>query len=168
MSLNINTALYRANGVDINNAQAVASQILKSAQSNQQPQVQAIDYSKFNRAALGIDLYSSRTNVDLQKQIALTQAGLYAQAINVAKLNSQAAMNLYSATTVQKNVELTQSVQTTELNPPPKVEQQSNIVQLFNISDKNSHSSNGFNPFKANEEEVEKGENGENNVNIFA
>ena len=168
MSLNINTALYRANGVDINNAQTVATQILKSAQTNQQPQVQAIDYSKFNRATLGIDLYSSRTNVDLQKQIALTQAGLYAQAINVAKLNSQAAMNLYSATTVQKNVELTQSVQTTELNPPPKVEQQPNIVQLFNISDKNSHSSNGFNPFKTSEEEVEKSENGENSISLFA
>ena len=146
---------------------AVANQILKNAQTNQQPQVQAIDYSKFNRSTLGIDLYSSRTNVDLQKQIAMTQAGLYAQAINIAKLNSQAAMNLYSAATVQKNVELTQSIQTTELNPPPKVEQQSKAVQLFNISDKNSHSSNGFNPFKTNEEEVEKGENGDNIISLF-
>ena len=168
MSLNINTALYRANGVDINNAQNVANQILKNAQSNQQPQVQAIDYSKFNRATLGIDLYSSRTNVDLQKQIAMTQAGLYAQAVNIAKLNSQAAANLYSAARVQKNVELTQSVQTTELTNPPKVEQQSNIVQLFNISDKNSHSSNGFNPFSSDEEEKENRENGDNSFSLFA
>jgi len=168
MSLNLNTALYRASGIDVNNVASVSGQILNNAQANSQIQVQAIDYSKFNRANLGIDLYSSRTNVDLQKQVALTQAGLYAQAIDVAKLNTQAAMNLYSASTVQKNVELTQSVQAVELNPPPKVEQQANIVQLFNISDKNSNSSNGFNPFKTDEEETDNQEKNEKVINLFA
>ena len=154
MSLNLNTALYYSKGVDLNNVNAVSAQILKSAQQKStEPTVQAIDYSKFNRATLGIDLYSSRTNVDLQKQIALTQAGLYAQAVNIAKLNSQAAMNLYSAATVQKNVELTQSIQQTELIAPRKLEQQSNIIELFNIADKNSKSSNSFNPFNQDNEE---------------
>ncbi|MBQ8848274.1 MAG: hypothetical protein IJ003_04950 [Candidatus Gastranaerophilales bacterium] len=169
MSLDLNTALYRASGVDVNSVAATSSQILKSAGQNHTPQVQAIDYSKFNRATLGVDLYSARTNVELQKQIALTQAGLYAQAIDVANLNAKAAANLYSAATVQKNVELTQSIQATELNPAPKVERQANIVQLFNISDKNSNSSNAqsFNPFSTNEEKSEE-QKESNSFNLFA
>ena len=99
--LNVNSAIYSAQGVDVNNVAKVSSQIL--AESAKTPTVQAIDYSKFNRATLGIDLYSSRTNSDLQKQIAMTQAGLYAKAINVAKLNSAAAASLYSANAVAKN-----------------------------------------------------------------
>ena len=83
--LNVNSAIYSSAGVDVNSVAKVSSQILKEASANNQPTVQAIDYSKFNRATLGIDLYSSRTSADLQKQIALTQAGLYAQAIDVAK-----------------------------------------------------------------------------------
>ena len=153
MGLEIGTALYRSNGIDIANMANVANKILTNTQQQNQPTVQAIDYSKFNRVALGIDLYSSRTNVDLQKQIAIQQAGLYMQAIDVAKLNSQAAANLYSATTVQKNVELTQSIQQTELIAPRKLEQQSNIIELFNIADKNSKSSNSFNPFNQDNEE---------------
>ena len=153
--LNLNTTLYSSQGVDINNVANVSSQILNSARNQQvqiQPQVQNIDYSKFNRATLGVDLYSSRTSPDLQKQISLIQAGLYTQAVNVAKLNSQAALNLYSASTVQKNVEKTQSIQSSELTPVKIVEALPNTVELFNITDKNSNSSNGFNPFKANDE----------------
>ena len=115
--LNVNSAIYSRQGIDVNNVNKIASQIVKEA-SNNQPTVQAIDYSKFNRATLGIDLYSSRTSADLQKQIAMTQAGLYAQAVDVAKLNSAAAANLYSASTVQKNVEMAQSVQAQELIAP--------------------------------------------------
>lgn len=149
--LNVNTALYSAQGVDIANVQNVSNQILNSAKAQTQNEVKAIDYSKFNRAVLGIDLYSSRTNSDLQKQISLMQAGLYAKSVNVAKLNSQAAANLYSASTVQNNVEKAQSIQTNEINRPAEIEALPNNVQLFNISDKNSNSSNGFNPFRADE-----------------
>ena len=154
--LNVNSAIYSSAGIDVNSAAKVSSQILKEASANAQPTVQAIDYSKFNRATLGIDLYSSRTNVDLQKQIALTQAGLYAQAVNVAQLNSAAAASLYSASNVQKNVELTQSAQAYELTSPNKLETETNNIQVFNTSDKNANSSNSFNPFKADEEKQNK------------
>jgi len=159
MSVNLNTALYSMNGVDSASVAKVSSEILKSAQQNSQTQVVGLDYSKFNRASLGIDLYSSRTNPELQKQIALTQAGLYAQAINVAKLNSQAAANLYSANTVQKNVELTQSILVQELTAPQQLEKVDNTIKLFNIADKHSNSSNGFNPFAGETEEKEKEQN---------
>ncbi len=167
MSLNLNTALYGMNGVDVNSANRVAKEILNT-ESKTQPTVQYIDYSKFNRASLGIDLYSSRTNVDLQKQIALTQAGLYAKAVDVAQLNSSAAANLYSARTVQKNVELTQSVaQGADLTAPKQLEPNRNVIELFNITDKNSNSSNGFNPFQAGEE-VSREEKKEADINLFA
>lgn len=166
--LNVNTTLYSAQGVDVNSVAKVASQILKEGHSNAQPQVQAIDYSKFNRATLGIDLYSSRTNPEIQKQVALTQAGLYAQAVDVARLNAQAAANLYSAATVQKNVEMTQSTIATDLLAPNKIEDTSRRVQLFNISDKNSNSSNGFNPFSADEESSTKEESEKDTFNLFA
>lgn len=165
--LNVNTAIYSAQGIDVNNVAKVASQILKEGQANAQPQVQAIDYSKFNRASLGIDLYSSRTNSQLQKQIAMTQAGLYAQAVNVAQLNSAAAASLYSASKVAKNVELTQSTQISEFTSPKQLEVETSKIQLFNISDKNSNSSNGFNPFKADEESSNK-EESEKDFNLFA
>lgn len=168
MNVNLNNAIYAKQGIDINNVDKASAQILKSAADNQ-PKVQSIDYSKFNRAALGIDLYSSRTNVELQKQIALTQAGLYAQAINVAKLNSSAAANLYSANTVQRNVELTQStIANNELAPVKKLEQNSNTIELLNVADKNSNSSNGFNPFKSSDEKSAKGEKEAELNNLFA
>ena len=167
MSLNLNTALYGMNGVDVNSVNRVAKDILNSG-TKSQPEIQAIDYSKFNRSTLGVDLYSSRTNVDLQKQIAMTQAGLYAKAVDIAKLNSSAAANLYSAQTVQKNVELTQSIALgDELKAPRQLEANRNVIQLFNITDKNSNASNGFNPFEASEE-VSREEKKETDINLFA
>lgn len=166
--LNVNTAIYSAQGIDVNNVAKVSSQILKEASANKEPQVQAIDYSKFNRATLGIDLYSSRTNVDLQKQIAMTQAGLYTQAVNVAQLNSAAAASLYSANTVAKNVELTQSIQALELAAPQKIAEETSKIQLFNITDKNSRSSNGFNPFNADEEGLNQEESEKDIISLFA
>ena len=166
--LNVNTAIYSAQGIDVNNVAKVSNQILKEASANKEPQVQAIDYSKFNRATLGIDLYSSRTNVDLQKQIAMTQAGLYAQAVNVAQLNSAAAASLYSANNVAKNVELAQSIQAQELIAPQRVVEETSKIQLFNIADKNSRSSNGFNPFNADEEGLNQEESEKDNYSLFA
>ena len=166
MSLNLNTALYGLNGVDVNSVNKVAKDILASS-AKAEPTVQSIDYSKFNRATLGVDLYSSRTNVDLQKQIAMIQAGLYAKAVDVAMLNSSAAQSLYSAQKVQKNVELTQSVaQGADLAAPKQMEANRNVIELFNITDKNSNSSNGFNPFQTSEE-VSREEKKETDINLF-
>ena len=157
MTLNVNTALYHLQGVDTASVAKVSGEILKSAQAkSNQPQISGLDYSKFNRATLGLDLYSNRTSVELQKQVSLIQAGLYTQAVDVAKLNSSAAMNLYSASTVQKQVELTQSISQTELTSPRKLEEPDTSIRLFNISDKHSNASNGFNPFAAGEETKEE------------
>ena len=158
MSVNFNSNyLYSLNGIDSASVASVSSQILKNASAN--AQVKSIDYSKFNRATLGVDLYSNRTNVEVQKQISMMNAGLYAKAVNVAKLNASAAANLYSANQVQKQVELTQSTSANETLAPRATEDNDLGVKLFNIADKHSSSSNGFNPFAAGKEkENEKGE----------
>ena len=170
MSLNLNSVLYSANGVDSANVLNVANRILNKQSAQVQPSVnvQGINYSKFTRATLGVDLYSSRTNVDLQRQIALTQAGLYQQSVDVAQLNAQAAANLYSASTVQRNVGLTQSVESKDsLTPVQKIETQANVIQTLNIQDKNSNSSNGFNPFASAEESTtQKADN--DTLSLFA
>ncbi|MBE7708279.1 MAG: hypothetical protein E7Z88_06200 [Cyanobacteria bacterium SIG27] len=165
--LNVNSAIYSANGVDVNNVAKVASQILETS-SKSEPKVQAIDYSKFNRATLGIDLYSSRTNSDLQRQIALTQAGLYAKAVDIAQLNSAAAASLYSANQVAKNVEMAQSVQAQEIIAPKQLSQEISNIQVFESSDKNSNSSNSFNPFNANDENGHQEESEKDLFNLFA
>ncbi len=170
MSLNLNNVLYGASGVDSSSVLSVANKILNGQKAQEQNQkqinVQNIDYSKFNRAALGVDLYSSRTNVELQKQIATTQAGLYQKSVDVAKLNAQAAMNLYSALTVQKNVALAQSVDAKDsLTPVQKFEAPQQVVQTLNINDKNSNSQNGFNPFAQAED---KKAAAESEISLFA
>ena len=167
MSLNLNNVLYSSNGVDSASVSSVANKILKAGNAQaKQVNVQGVDYSKFNRATLGVDLYSSRTNVDLQRQIAMTQAGLYAQSVNVAKLNSQAAASLYGASKVQKNVELTQSIESKDsLTPVQKFETTRNIIKTFNTQDKNSNSSNGFNPFASSEDKTTQAEK---ETSIFA
>ncbi len=156
MAVDINTALYNVKGIDSQSVAKVAGDILNNAKTNAQPQVVGLDYSKFNRATLGLDLYSKRTGVELQKQVAMIQAGLYAQSVNVAKLNSNAAANLYSAVAVQKQVELTQSTAQVELTSPSKLEELDNSIKMFNITDKNANAKNSFNPFSAGKDSQEE------------
>lgn len=166
--LDLSTNLYARYGVDVDNISKVTQGILNSSQNTvKDVQVQSIDYSKFNRQTLGVDLYSSKTDVDLQKQIALTQAGLYAKSINVAQLNSAAAQSLYSANNVQRNVELAQSVSTNEIQPDSETKELKSPIKTFKTSDE-GNSSPKENPFLMQESnsDNEDGETGE--VNIFA
>ncbi|MBR1616847.1 hypothetical protein IJ670_01715 [bacterium] len=157
--MNLNTNLYNLNGVDVASVNKVTGQILKNAQNNTENKVnvEAIDYSKFNRKTLGIDLYSSRTSTDVQKQIAMLHAGLYAKNIDVTQMNSYAAAALYGAAATNKGSELASDY---ELASPKKIEEDNKrLVEFFNIQDGNSNSSNGYNPFMRTESSDEtKGE----------
>ncbi len=157
MALEVNKTLYNLQGIDTTTVAKTSGEIFKNAQrKNVQPQVIGIDYSKFNRATLGLDLYSNRTSVELQKQVSMLQAGLYSQAVDVSKLNSTAAMNLYSANAVQKQVELAQSIAQIELASPRNLEKGNKTISVFSITDKNSNSTNGNNPFAANKDSQEE------------
>lgn len=106
MSIN-GLTVNRYNGIDINNVQKVTSDILTSLE-NKTVDVSKVDLTKFTRAKQGVDLYSNKVSLDVQRQIAMTNAGLYDVTSNlqsVQSLNAQAAAALYNPKTVEKNVE---------------------------------------------------------------
>lgn len=105
MSINGLSAKY--NGIDINNVNKVTADILTSLE-NKTVDVSKVDLTRFTRATQGVDLYSSKVDLDVQRQIAMTNAGLLdtSSALQtVQALNAQAAAQLYNPNTITKNVE---------------------------------------------------------------
>ncbi len=105
MSINGLTAKY--NGIDINNVNKVTADILTSLE-NKRVDVSKADLTKFTRANQGVDLYSSKVSLDVQRQIAMTNAGLLDNTSalqSVQILNAQAAAQIYNPKTVERNVE---------------------------------------------------------------
>lgn len=105
--MNINGLSAKYNGIDINNAAKVTSDIFTSLE-NKTVDVAKVDLTKFTRAAQGVDLYSSKVDLDIQRQIAMTNAGLMDITSNlsaVQALNAQAAAQIYNPNIVMKNVE---------------------------------------------------------------
>lgn len=105
MSINGLTASY--NGIDINNVNKVTADILGSLE-NKRVDVSKADLTKFTRATQGVDLYSSKVSLDVQRQIAMTNAGLINNVTalqSVQALNAQAAAQIYNPKAIEKNVE---------------------------------------------------------------
>ena len=105
MTINGLNAAY--NGIDIANVNKVTADILSSLE-NKRVDVSKADLTKFTRANQGVDLYSSKVSLDVQRQIAMTNAGLMdgSSALqSVQLLNAQAAAQVYSPKTIEKNVE---------------------------------------------------------------
>lgn len=105
MSINGLSAKY--NGIDINNVNKVTADILTSLE-NKTVDVSKVDLTRFTRATQGVDLYSSKVDLDVQRQIAMTNAGLLDTTTTlqtVRALNAQAAAQLYNPNTITKNVE---------------------------------------------------------------
>lgn len=106
MSIN-GLTINRYNGIDVNNVQKVTSDILSSLE-NKTVDVSKVDLTRFTRAKQGTDLYSNKVSLDVQRQIAMTNAGLLdtTPALqSVQMLNAQAAAAIYNPKTVEKNVE---------------------------------------------------------------
>lgn len=105
MSINGLSAKY--NGIDINNVAKVTSDIFTSLE-NKTVDVSKVDLTRFTRATQGVDLYSNKVDLNVQRQIAMTNAGLMdgSSALqSVQLLNAQAAAQVYSPKTIEKNVE---------------------------------------------------------------
>ncbi len=105
MTINGLNAAY--NGIDIANVNKVTADILSSLE-NKRVDVSKADLTKFTRTTQGVDLYSSKVSLDVQRQIAMTNAGLMdgSSALqSVQLLNAQAAAQVYSPKTIEKNVE---------------------------------------------------------------
>ena len=99
MNFGINTGI---SAIDSAAIKEVAGQIFSNA-TKKDVQTFNIDYSKFNRASLGADLYGSNLNINQVQQIAVRNAGLdlnfqQNQAIvaSVQYLNKIAALSTYA------------------------------------------------------------------------
>ena len=105
MSINGLTSAY--NGIDIANVNKVTADILNTLE-NKRVDISKADLGKFTRTNPGVDLYSSKVSLDVQRQIAMTNAGLMNNPTalqSVQILNAQAAAQIYNPKAVEKNVE---------------------------------------------------------------
>ena len=102
--MNINGLNSNNNFIDATSA-AKLSNDLFSALSKKTVDYKKQDLSKFTRATLGVDLYSTKTDINVQRQIAMTNAGMLDNKMNlnaVQALNSFAAQQLYSSSVSEK------------------------------------------------------------------
>lgn len=162
------------NYIDTSAINEVAKQIFTNAESKSTSiDTSVFDLSKFRRPEVGIDLYSSRTNIDTTKFVSVRNAGLDINLnqnfiANVQYLNTMAAIG---ANKIQKNVEGKM------IAPVPEGEK-SEIRNVFNLpaTIELSNSKNldkdkrGSNPFSFNSMNANKGKEKQEEkvINIFA
>ncbi len=162
--LGLNQNLFA--GIDSVNAAKVSGEIFSRA-AEKTIDLSKADLSQFKRPTLGVDLYNSKTSLELQRQIAITQSGINTQNINTTYLNSQAASALYGGNNVVKNVEGKLFVPAnSEVEAVNIVEPQSQRVDLYQIANLNKDAK-GSNPFAYRPQKKRKKEDREP-LNIFA
>ena len=142
--LGLNQNLF--SGIDSVNAQQISGEIFSRA-AQKTIDLSKTDLSQFRRPELGVDLYNSKTSLELQRQIAITQSGINTQNINTSYLNSQAASALYGGNNIAKTVDGKLFVPAnSEVEPINTVEPQSQRVDLYQIANLNKDAK-GSNPF---------------------
>ena len=153
-------------GIDSVNAQRVSGEIFSRA-AEKTIDLSKADLSQFRRPTLGVDLYSAKTSIELQREIAIAQSGINTQNINTSYLNSQAASALYGGNNVAKNVEGKLFVPAnSEVEVINTVEPQSQRVDLYQTASLNKDAK-GSNPFAYRPQQESKKEDKEP-LNIFA
>ena len=130
--------------------------------------VAKVDLTKFTRATQGVDLYSSKVDLDVQRQIAMTNAGLMDVTSNlsaVQALNAQAAAQIYNPNTVMKNVEGKLHVNTNaEMETVHAFGELSSSINVFETQ----KDKKGSNPFTFNQSNGEEKENEKQPLNLVA
>ena len=136
--LNANNNLIDANSINKVSADLFAALKKKSVDYSKQ------DLTRFTRATLGVDLYSQKTDLNVQRQIAITNSGAFQNNMNlqsVQALNSFAAQNLYANNVVGGKMTIAQNP--AEIEFVSKTEDVSNILNVFE-TDKDKKDSNPF------------------------
>ena len=148
------------NGIDLNNIGKVTKEILTSLE-NKTVDVSKTDLTKFTRTTQGVDLYSSKVSLDVQRQIAMTNAGLLdASSVltSVQTLNAQAAAQLYNPNAVVKNVEgklhINTDAQMETIKEAGKLEATLNVFETN--KDKKGSNPFSFSQFQGEEQKEEK------------
>lgn len=165
MSINGLSAKY--NGIDINNVAKVTSDIFTSLE-NKTVDVSKVDLTRFTRATQGVDLYSNKVDLNVQRQIAMTNAGLLDATSNLSSvqaLNAQAAAQIYNPDTVTKNVEGKLHVNANaEMETVKEFGQLSNSLNVFETQ----KDKKGSNPFTFSQSQNEEKEDKKQPLNLVA
>lgn len=167
MSLSVSYNRNINNGVDAASLREVTQQIFQRANS-QNSALANFDLTKFNRATLGTDLYSNRTDVSTARQIAIINSGMQVnlseKAVNSLKyLSSEASKSIFK--TVEGKVAIATTEEIAQKQSIPEVPVFGKLTETADMdSDKR-----GSNPFYKGEFlSIKKEEEIENKTNIFA
>lgn len=166
MSIN-GLTINKYNGIDIDRVQKVTSDILSTLE-NKTVDVSKADLTKFTRATQGVDLYSNKVDLAVQRQISMTNAGLMDVSntlSSVQALNAQAAAQLYSPATVQKNVEgklhINADAQMEKVTETPDIKASLNVFET-------NKDKKGSNPFSFSQSQGENKEEDKKPLNLVA
>lgn len=146
------------NGLNKNliDAQSVnqVSQNLFNALSRKSVDYSKADLSRFQRATLGVDLYSQKTDLATQREIAINNSGAFQAKMNlnsVQALNAFAAAQLY-ADNVTENVggKMTIDANLDEVEIIAAADDAQNFMNVFEtFKDKKDSNPFSFNAFKS-------------------
>lgn len=172
MNFGINNGI---SAIDSAAIKEVAGQIFSNA-TKKDAQTFKVDFSKFNRASLGADLYGSNLNIDQIQQISVRNAGLdlnfqQNQAIvaSVQYLNKAAAYNTYGVPlNMDGKINLPQEESRQDLNTKSLFEVSTMVNETQNLFDNNEKQ--GSNPFKfitINSVDSNENEQDSQNASIF-
>lgn len=157
--MNVNGLNANKNLIDATSAKQVSEQLF-SALSKKSVDYSKADLAKFNRPTIGVDLYSAKTDINVQRQIAMTNSGAF-QSMNlnaVQALNSFAAQQLY-ANNVQEKVggKMTIDSQANEFEFVSQTEDVANLINVFETNkDKKDSNPFFFGEFSSNTENKEE------------
>lgn len=167
MSLSVSYNQNLNNGIDAASLREVTQQIFQRANSKT-ADLSSLDLTKFNRGNMGLDLYSSKVDLETSRNVAITNSGMQVNlsenALNSLKyLSSEATKSVFKA--VDGKVNPAVNEQATEVKKFFEAPAFGKLVETTNLG----KDKNGSNPFYKGELLTEtKKEEKEEILNIFA
>ncbi len=144
--MNVNGINSNNNIIDATSASKLSEQLF-TALSKKSVDYSKQDLSKFTRSTLGIDLYSTKTDISVQRQIAITNSGAFESNMNLSSvqaLNSFAAQQLYSSNVSDKvGGKMTIDSAQNEFEFVSQTEDVANLINVFETN-KDKKDSNPF------------------------
>lgn len=144
--------------IDATSAAKVSEQLF-SALSKKSVDYSKVDLSKFNRPTVGVDLYNGKTDINVQRQVAIANSGAF-QHMNlnsVQALNAFAAQNLYASNVSEKvGGKMTINSNDVDFEFVSHIDEATSAMNVFESNkdkkDSNPFSFDGFNSSKSNEQ----------------
>ena len=166
MSLNVAYTPNINRGIDTTVLKEVTQQIFKRAESKS-VDLSSLDLTKFNRADLGMDLYSGKVDSSVARQVAMTSAGMQVNLnentiASLKFLNSEASKSIFKV--VEGKIAPTVNEETTKVKNNFELPK---FSQLIKTSD-TGKDKNGSNPFYKGELLKFKKDEKAESINIFA